>query len=192
MADDLGKALSKLTKRANKAEQFAARRQTRGTSTTVIMKGNHTTKKPAVYHHSIEYNFLQYIRLVMRWGVQSSGLRKGLVELLLYLYPIGLFKKSDFHFFYHLVGLYGTKALDKLVEEGWIIVWRPAKTNQSALYVLSDKSKKLCSQMHKMCTGEEKIPESFAGKVPSKELVIDRYYTEVIKRMNKRKAPTEK
>ncbi len=153
---------------------------------------NHSkTRKPKPkprYRSNRDYDFLQYIRIVMKWAVENSGLRKSEVELLLYLYPKGVFTKYDFARIHRTMGIYQIKTLKRMRKEGWINLWRRSSKGIPSLYCLTQKGKTLCNKMHKYCTGDLKITTNptynkLARKDDSPR--IYNYYMHVIKEMNK-------
>lgn len=154
----------------------------------VYVRRGSTRKKPDIYFQRETFSFLQYLRVVMHWAKRNSDLTRPQIELLLYLHPIGIFKKQDFTFFCRVVQMNHNGLFAMLVEEGWIEQWRPAKYSkkQAALYTLTQKAIKLCNRIHKMCLGEEKVPEGTANKMTSSERPIDKYYMNVIKKMNEK------
>lgn len=189
------KALDKLFERATKQENFAVRRKPSGTRSQVVMVSNAKhRKKPQRYQQTVEYDFLQYIRIVKKWALENHNITTKELDMLLYLNPAGIFTQKDFYFFHKTIGMYGNKAFERLMAEGWISVWRERKNQQKALYTLTTKAKLLCNRMHKMCLGEEDIPVSRANKMLTSDKVINKYYLEVIKKMKKsdnKKVPEE-
>jgi hypothetical protein len=152
---------------------------------------NHTrTKhsKPKPRHRSTrDYDFLQYIRPVFKWATENSGLTRPQVELMLYLYPKGVFKKSDFFEYHKILGMYQSKTFDMFVKDGFINVWRPKKQGHPALFSLTNKAKQICDKMHKFLTGEKEVPVNSRNNVLAQEggARINGYYMNVIKKMNK-------
>jgi len=145
-------------------------------------------EKPKTRHRSVrEYDFLQYLRPVMRWGVYQSGLTRSLLEMILYLYPMGLFTKNDYFKFHRTISMYGNYDFKELMEKNFIVLWRPRKGNKKALYTLSNKAKQICARMHKFLTGEEKMPETAVSNPIAKDKGIktNKYYMDIIKKMNK-------
>lgn len=144
-------------------------------------------KKPRPRHRSSrDYDFLQYIRPVFRWATENSGLTRPQVELMLYLYPKGVFEKKDFFNYHKILGMYQSKTFDMFMEEGFINVWRPKKKGQKALYCLTNKAKQICDKMHKFLTGEKEIPVNSRNNVLAQDgKRINKYYMDVIKKMNK-------
>ena len=148
-----------------------------------------TPQPPFRHRTSREYDFLQYIRLVMKWATTNNDLSRGEVEILLYLYTKGTFNKDTFSKYHRTFGMYQMKTFDKFLEQGWIKMWRPkTKKGEAALYVLTNKGKTLCSKMHKFCTGEMEIPETKANVLSKNNGENPRmydYYFDAIKKMNR-------
>jgi hypothetical protein len=169
-------------------KNFEGRRRTSGTHSEVIFKSEkRLRKKPMKYSSKVEYDFLQYIRIVMRWAYSNIELPQRYIELLLYLYPIGVFTMFQFRSMCRTISMYEKKQLDMLVDKGFIRIWRPRKgIMQAELYTLTDKSRLLCARMHKMCVAEEKIPISSHNAMTKSEFRIDKYFLEKAKKMNKK------
>lgn len=152
---------------------------------------NHTKtrhKKPKPRHRSTrDYDFLQYIRPVFKWATENSGLTRPQVELMLYLYPKGVFEKKDFFNYHKILGMYQSKTFDMFMKEGFIKVWRPKKKGQKALYSLTNKAKQICDKMHKFLTGEKEVPVNSRNNILAQDggARINGYYMDVIKKMNK-------
>lgn len=155
--------------------------------TKTMYVSNKTRKKPVPRMRSErDYDFLQYIRIVFRWATTTTDLTRPEVEMLLYLYPKGAFTRSDFVTYQKVISMYQIKSLNKLIEEGWIYLWRPYKKNQRALFALTNKAKQICSKMHQFCTGDKSIPvKTRTNKLLKSELRIDGYYMDIIMKMNK-------
>ena len=181
------KVLKKLTKRSSK-NKF--RQNKEGTYREVVYTSTKKRyKEPEKYNNSVGYDFLQHIRLVYRWATKNHDITRNHLEILLYLHPMGLFKKEDFTYFCSCVSIYQNKVFQGFVERGWIVTWREAKRHksQSALFELSPKGKKLCKDMHLMCTGEKMIPENNKNIMTKSEIVLDKYYLKIMKTVNKKR-----
>lgn len=135
----------------------------------------------------VNYDFLQYIRIVFKWAQEKYGLSRPQLELFLYLYPKGVFTKSEFLEFQTTIAMYQIKAFRDMLAEGWITMWRPKRGKESALYTLSYKAKTICNKMHKLCVGDEKMSEDPRHNPIAKkeEKTINAYYMNIIKKMNK-------
>lgn len=146
-----------------------------------------TRKKPR-HRSEREYDFLQYIRIVMRWATAHTGLNRQEIELLLYLYPKGAFTKNEFFVFHRTISMYQDKTFDKLMEEGWMKMWRPKKGKESALFCLTTKAKIVCSKMHQFCVGDKEIAvKTRTNPLVNSKVRMDSYYMDMIVSMNKRK-----
>ncbi|NRA77252.1 MAG: winged helix-turn-helix transcriptional regulator [Pseudoalteromonas sp.] len=151
-------------------------------------------KKPKPrFRSSRDYDFLQYVRIVMKWAMKNYDLSRPDIELILYLYPMGAFSIREFNRFHKTMRMYHFKTLDRFIEDGWIVMWRPKKGKESALYTLTNKAKTMCSKMHKYCTGELSIPTNprvnvLAGNTGVR---MDGYYMEIIKKMNRDRGTKE-
>lgn len=153
-----------------------------------------TKKSPLPQHNSVrDYDFLQYIRIVFKWALKNNkDLSRGGLELLLFLYPKGAFTYTEFHTFYKTIGMYQNKVLAEFIENGWVRVWKKRTGRSPKLYSLTDKAKKLCDDMHKYCVGDKKMPTGIENAIVADDGTrINRYYVDMIKKMNKRKAPTK-
>lgn len=149
-----------------------------------------TRKRPIPQYNSVrDYDFLQYIRVVYRWALKThKDLNRGLLDILLFLYPKGAFTYKEFYTYYKIIGMYQTKALAGLIEDGYIRVWKKRTGMSPKLYTLTDKAKTLCDDMHKYCVGEKEMSLGVDnGIVAEKEVRINNYYVDMIKKMNKRK-----
>lgn len=150
------------------------------------------TKIPKTKMNSrVEYDFLKYIRIVFKWAIDNSGLGRPQIELLLYLFGLGAFSKKQFSLFHKTVGLYQQKTLQKLIDEGWVKLWRPKKGKEYALYTLTHKGKSLCNSMHRYCAGVSEIPTLPSQNKMMREDAprVNNYFLDMIKKMNKDKAP---
>lgn len=157
------------------------------------LKINTKTPLPR-YRSRIEYDFLKYIRVVFKWVADNyPELNRPEVELLLYLYGIGAFSKKQFNDYHKLLGLYSIKTLKKFEKDGWIRVWRVRKGREHALYTLTQKAKIMCNKMHRYAAGVEEIPlNPVSNKMDRVDAPrINNYYLDMIKKMNKDKAPSK-
>jgi hypothetical protein len=145
------------------------------------------TEKPSPrYRSSRDYDFLQYIRPVFRWALSNNDVNKGELEMLLYLYPKGVFTKSDFFKYQKIISIKQQLVFNSFLERGLIKMWRPKARKESALYSLTHKTKKMCDLMHKVLVGDMDLPElPKNNEIAKGKKVIDNYYMDVIKKMNK-------
>lgn len=151
-------------------------------------------KKPLPrYRSRVDYDFLKYIRIAFKWATDNHDLTRPEVELLLYLYGCGAFSSAQFNEYHKTLGLYAVKTKKAFEREGWIKLWRNRTSNHHKLYTLTEKGKRFCNLMHKYCAGLEEIPlTERSNKMLGKDKPrINNYYLDIIKKMNKDKAPSE-
>lgn len=152
-----------------------------------------STKEPKPrYRSRVEYDFLKYIRVVFKWAVDNNpDLSRPQIELLLYLYGLGAFSRKQFNDYHKLVGMYAIKTMKQFEEDGWIKLWRRKKGKDHALYTLTQKGKIMCNKMHRYACGVDEMTENpVSNKIARKDAPrINTYYLDMIKRMNKDKAP---
>lgn len=140
------------------------------------------------YRTSPRYTFLQHIRVALRWATRNYDISRPHVEMVLYFYGVGVFKPRDFHSYCKIIQINSDDILKFMLDSGWFIIWRDDKNARSKLYVLSDKAKRMCDTLHKICTGETLIPESPRSNfmIGKENPRIDGYYMDIIKQMNKK------
>lgn len=185
--------LKYLELQAGLEEKLKERRTNNSVREVIYVKNGNKRKSPVkMYKSQTPYVFLQYIRMVQRWASYSSGLEPRYVDLLLYLYPIGVFDQFQFNHMCRTVEIFSKRVLKVLIKKGFIKLWREEKKKtehndrQHALYCLTHKGALLCSRMHDMCLLEEEIPVTKRNPMTSSKKAIDKYYLRVIKGMNER------
>lgn len=144
-----------------------------------------------------DYDFLKWIRVVFKWATAHTGLSQSKIELLLYLYPKGIFTRQEFFDYHQLMGFGSQTTLKNFIEEGWIIAWRKGKRcQQKGLYTLTSKSKIVCSKMHQMCVGDMDVPVTRrSNPLNAKDIRdkrINKLYTGFFKTMNAERAERDK
>lgn len=144
-------------------------------------------KRPKVYDSTIGYDFLQYSRVVFMWATKKYEISRPHLELLLFLHPQGYFLSSLFMKACRIHTIVPLSLMKKLRMDGFIAIWRESNRNkgQKRLYCLSHKARLMCSRVHSIMAGDEKIPE-FANPFLNEEVTIHKYYMNIISDMNKR------
>ena len=123
--------------------------------------------------------------MVRRWIKAKYDLGFADLEMLLFLHGEGLFTKTDFNEFEKLMS-WDSDRFNYLLRDGWIIVWRKRMGNETTLYEVSYKSKRIIGHVYKILNKEETISEDrrrnpiFKKDAPYK----DKLYRSIIKRMN--------
>lgn len=132
----------------------------------------------------VRYDFLQYIRVIFKWACAHYEITRPHLELMLGLYPIGMFTKNKFSILCRNIDMNPSRLMNNLIDIGLIEIWRPGTKKQAGLYRLSSKSKEMCDKVHRICVGEIQIPKSNVLSKSSRS--IDKRYMDVIKTMNKK------
>tara|TARA_R110000803_G_scaffold99472_1_gene167548 strand:- start:3930 stop:4412 length:483 start_codon:yes stop_codon:yes gene_type:complete len=130
-----------------------------------------------------EFNFLKYWRVVRYYIKRKYDISAAELDMLLYLYDLPYFKKSDFNY-YGSVMSWDKKRFIAMKRKDLIREWqRPG--NQASLFELTSLGKTICRSTYKKLLGDEGISE-FAQNNPvfKKETFSDKMYSELIKKMN--------
>lgn len=114
--------------------------------------------KQKVRTSNMEYNFLQYSRIIRTWAKRNYKLSDTKIDILLYLSPIHIFTSTQFQRFLKEMGLSDYSIFKKMRDEGWFTMW--SKSGAKVYYVLSHKGNELVKKLHKMCMLEQEIPMS--------------------------------
>tara|TARA_R110000803_G_scaffold23681_4_gene57829 strand:- start:71 stop:511 length:441 start_codon:yes stop_codon:yes gene_type:complete len=130
-------------------------------------------------------DYLKYWR-VIRYFIQAKyKISTAELDVLLFLYSEKYFNKTKFNEFDELIS-WDVNRFDKLLRDGWIVVFRRNKGKQTTLYEVSYKGRRMLGSMYKKLSGEE-IPES-----PSVNPIFlknvsytDKVYRNMIIEMNK-------
>ena len=130
-------------------------------------------------------NYLKYWR-VIRYFIQAKyKISAAELEVLLFLYSEKYFSKSKFNEFDELIS-WNVNRFNKLLRDGWIVVFRKRQGNKKTLYAVSYKGKHMIISMYKKLSGEE-IPEGPTNNPLFKKNVSynDKVYRNMIIEMNK-------
>ena len=112
-----------------------------------------------------ELKLLKHYRIIRKWACKTCNLNDADLELLIYSDALDMFTKNDF-----IKGTYSyswdNRRWNKLVKQGWIIVWRKRNhtTQKYHIYKVSYKCKQLISRMYRIMLGEENMPTKVLDK----------------------------
>jgi hypothetical protein len=106
-----------------------------------------------------DYDFLKYYSVVKKWTQINNGIRSSDLDFLVYLYSEKLFTRQQFKDHSNHIS-WDARRFNRLLEEGWIYVWRKGSMNEANLYDTSYKAKKMVNTMYKRLLGIEPIPET--------------------------------
>jgi hypothetical protein len=145
-------------------------------------------KKTIVYDRSrnTHYDYLKNFRIVRYWAQRNHGLSISDLEIILNLYSVGLFTRTEFMESESCFS-WERHRLSRLTKEGWIKIFRERSRGEVNLYDLSYKAKMLVTGIYKKLNGEEPIPVSPRRNVIFKKnnTYTDRAFAKAITKFNK-------
>tara|TARA_R110000803_G_scaffold68255_3_gene130068 strand:+ start:294 stop:728 length:435 start_codon:yes stop_codon:yes gene_type:complete len=129
-------------------------------------------------------DYLKYYRVVRQFIKKKYKLTQAELDVLLFLRSEEYFSKDKFNEFDELLS-WDVNRFDKLRRDKWIEVFRKRMGNRKALYMLSNKAKRVVNSIYKKLNGEE-IPTSNDGNPMflKKVSYTDKVYRNFIKEMN--------
>ena len=172
--------MKKYTKRNQTKNKVILRRHTKGSA------------KPLVYNaHDPKYNFLKYWRVVRKWATVKYDISTSDLEVLLFLYDEGIWKKSDFLQATEIHS-WDTKRFKRFLDNDFIRIWRQGKgyKGYAQLYELTPKAKRMCKSIYLKLTQEEAIPTNKQNNpmyLAKNSSYIMNQYKKAIDLMNKKR-----
>ncbi|HAW06013.1 MAG TPA: hypothetical protein DCW83_15110 [Saprospirales bacterium] len=130
-------------------------------------------------------DYLKYWRVIRYFIKAKYKITTGELDVLLFLYSEKYFSKDKFNEFDELIS-WDVNRFDKLLRDGWVVVFRKRQGNKKALYEVSYKGRRMLGSMYKKLSGEE-IPESPSVNPMFLKNVsyTDKVYRNMIIEMNK-------
>jgi hypothetical protein len=107
-----------------------------------------------------EYDFMKYWAIIRKWAVINYELKSlSELETIMFLYSEKLFTRTQFINYSNFM-YWDRQRFDKLLNDGWIYIWRKRNHQETNLYEVSFKGKKMVNTIYKKMLGLEPIPES--------------------------------
>ena len=132
----------------------------------------------------MKYDYLKYWRVVRYWVKVKHGLGVPELEMLLFLYSEGYFKKSDFDE-YRQIFMWDRHFFENLVKDKWVVKFRNHGGGKAAIYQLSHKGKGVCKSIYKKLNGEEAFSECRTALFNKKDpKFMERMYRDYMKKIN--------
>ncbi len=130
-------------------------------------------------------DYLKYWRVIRYFIKAKYKINTGELDVLLFLYSEKYFSKDKFNEFDELIS-WDVNRFNKLLRDGWIVVFRKRQGKKKALYEVSYKGRRMLGSMYKKLSGEE-IPESPSVNPMFLKNVsyTDKVYRNMIIEMNK-------
>jgi hypothetical protein len=130
------------------------------------------------------YDYLKYWRVIRYFYKRKYGLGQADLDMLLFLYSESYFTKDKFTEFDELLS-WDINRFERLLHDGWIVVFRKRMGARKALYELSYKGTRMVTEIYKKLNGDE-IPTSVSHNPVFKKNVsyADKVYRNMIISMN--------
>ena len=130
-------------------------------------------------------DYLKYWRVIRYFIKAKYKINTGELDVLLFLYSEKYFSKDKFNEFDELISC-DVNRFNKLLRDGWVVVFRKRQGKKKALYEVSYKGRRMLGSMYKKLSGEE-IPESPSVNPMFLKNVsyTDKVYRNMIIEMNK-------
>mgnify|MGYP003626509834 FL=1 len=130
-------------------------------------------------------DYLKYWRVIRYFIKAKYKINTGELDVLLFLYSEKYFSKDKFNEFDELIS-WDVNRFNKLLRDGWVVVFRKRQGKKKALYEVSYKGRRMLGSMYKKLSGEE-IPESPSVNPMFLKNVsyTDKVYRNMIIEMNK-------
>lgn len=132
----------------------------------------------------MKYDFLKYWRIVRKYTQEKHGLTYPDLEMLLFLYSEGKFKRADFDEFNELFP-WRVGRFEDLRKRGHIVKWRTQRGREGALYCLSHQTSAIIRSIYQKLDGTEAIGENRNPFFKSNPSYTDKVYRNYIKKLNK-------
>lgn len=130
-------------------------------------------------------DYLKYWKIIRQFIKSKYGIGQADLDMLLFLYSEGYFKKADFLKFNNILS-WDVNRFERMRQDGWISVFRKGAGRTCTIYELSFKSTRMIDSMYKKLNGEE-IPSSLGSNPMYHKNVkySDKVYRNMITEMNK-------
>jgi len=130
-------------------------------------------------------DYLKYWKVIRQFIKSKYGIGQADLDMLLFLYSEGYFKKTDFLKFNNILS-WDVNRFERMRQNGWISVFRKGVGRTCAIYELSYKGTRMIDSIYKKLSGEE-IPSTMNGNPMFHRNVkySDKVYKNMIIEMNK-------
>lgn len=103
-------------------------------------------------------DYMKHWRIVRMWAMARYGITMNELEIILALYSNGLFTHSEFN---RVVDTYSwdRDRLQKMIDKGFIVMWRKRQANEVAKYEVTRQMRKMCLSIYRKLDGLEAMSE---------------------------------
>jgi hypothetical protein len=129
-------------------------------------------------------DYLKFWRVIRYFIKAKYGLSQSDLDVILFLYTESYFDKAKFKEFDRLLS-WDVNRFDKLLKQGWIVVFRKGSGRRKSLYELSYKGKRVVNSIYKKLSGEEIPTTQSSNPMYAKNVSYsDKIYRQMIEEMN--------
>lgn len=129
-------------------------------------------------------DYLKFWRVIRYFYKAKYGLNQADLDMILFLYSESYFSKDKFIQFDELLS-WDESRFDRLLRDGWIVVFRKRMGARKALYELSYKGTRMVTEIYKKLNGEEiPISPSYNPMFQKNVSYADKVYRNMITDMN--------
>jgi DNA-binding PadR family transcriptional regulator len=153
---------------------------------TISVKKKRRKKK--IYQlNERQEDFLKDWKVVRYYIQKKYEITLGELEILLHLYSCGPFTR-DYFFQYANLSDWDKGKLKKMMDRGFIYIYRKKQGRESKLYDLTHQAKYICNLTYKKLTKKEPISENpRSNPMFSKDASFtDKIYKRIIEKMNRK------
>jgi len=130
-------------------------------------------------------NYLKYFRVIRRFIQAKYSINLPDLEILLYLYSEEYFSEKVFVDWGQIMS-WEKNRMQRMIDEGWIQVFRAKTKRRKAMYSLTLKAKKMVSTFYKTIEGETITENPNYNPLFKKDAKFsDKVYKPLIRKMNK-------
>lgn len=130
-------------------------------------------------------DYLKYWRIIRYWAKRKWNLSTADLEYILFLYTEEYFDRKKLKEFNGVVS-WDRHRLKRMIDNGWIVLFRQHMKKTKAVYCLSLKATRMCDMIYRVIDGEDDIPVD-ADRNPLFRRDVgyaDKVYRHMIKSMN--------
>jgi hypothetical protein len=121
----------------------------------------------------------------MAWARKKYNITTVHLEMLFFLYSEDIFTMTRFKD-YSMIMPFDRYKLERMIEDGWVRMWRSDKDHRTPLYELTTVGKQLVATVYKKLNGEQLISESAKiNGLIDKTNQKARIYSIAIRKMNR-------
>jgi len=129
-------------------------------------------------------DYLKFWRVIRQYVKVKYGLLQADLDMLLFLYSEKYFDRGKFDEYNSLFS-WDVKRFEKLLRDGWIVVFRKRMGQRKAVYQLPIKTTRMIQLIYRKLNGEEIPVSQSQNKMFAKNVsYTDKVYRNMIKEMN--------